>query len=95
MLTYNLDTTDGLTNGTFGEVLGFETLDNGAVNKIIIHLYDKSIAAEHKKQYPELQKQYPGKNVLPIKRYECAYNIGNQNEISASKANAFICSNCT
>ena len=88
MLTYNLDTTDGLTNGAFGEVLGFETLDSGAVNTIHIHFYDQCVGTEHRKRYPELQKQYTSKSVLPIERYECAYNIGNQNEISASKANA-------
>ena len=88
MLTYNLDTTDGLTNGAFGEVLGYDILDNGVIRNVHVNFYDESVGKEYRKKFLEFQKLYPGKRVTPIERYECTFNIGNRNEISASKANA-------
>ena len=36
MMTYNVDTSDGLTNGARGELLGFVDDANGNISKLII-----------------------------------------------------------
>ena len=36
MLTYNVDTNDGLTNGTFGKIYSFEKDTTGTLTKIYV-----------------------------------------------------------
>ena len=41
MLTTNIDTTDGLTNGTFGQVIGFGRDDKGKISGILIEFQNE------------------------------------------------------
>ena len=73
MLTFNLDTCDCLTNGAFGEVVGFKFNKDGSVIQIYVHFFDGDCGKEARKNFTELQTMYPGKNVLPISYLEYHY----------------------
>ena len=78
MLTYNIDTCDGLTNGAFGKVLGFE-FDNNKVLKLVhVEFYNDTVGRQCRKKYGHYQNKFPGKKVTPIGRHESHYNIENK-----------------
>ena len=74
MLSYNIDVIDGLTNGSRGEILGFEVNNNGSVDKVLIK-FDESWMGEDKRiSDPRLQSKYPG--CTPVERVMFQYSIG-------------------
>ena len=89
MLTYNIDTCDGLTSGAFGKVLGFEYYKNGSLKYILVSFYNDRVGKERQKRFPDYQSHYPGKRVTPIGKYESRYNIENKfSSSTGSKATA-------
>ena len=50
MLTFNIDTYDSLTNGSFGEVVGFNVNQSGIVNQILVHFYDEDCGKQRRKK---------------------------------------------
>ena len=49
VLTHNLDTSDCLTNGAFGEILGFRFNQNKSIRTVFVHFYDIDIGIERRK----------------------------------------------
>ena len=88
MLTYNLNTCDSLTNGAFGEVVGFDYNINGSFKEVYVHFYNSDCGRETRKSYPWLQEKFPGKNVLGIKPIEFQYSLSKSK--SAGLASAVI-----
>ena len=64
MLTYNVDTSDGLTNGAFGELLGIMTDSKGNISKLIVKFDQPSIGKEKRRLSPDISKKYPGGTVI-------------------------------
>ena len=58
MLTYNLDTSDGLTNGAIGEVIGYDMSPEGKIQKIYVHFYDEKVGRERRKQFQSFSKGF-------------------------------------
>ena len=54
MLTYNIDKCDSLTNGTFGEVRGFQFDQNNLVSQIFVQFDDDISGKERRKNYVNL-----------------------------------------
>ena len=88
MLTQNLKTSDGLTNGAFGEVLGYDFKSDGSLRIIYVHFHNEKIGRETRKCFPELQNLYPRKKTTPIKVYERTFPIGNAFSSTSSTASA-------
>ena len=88
MLTQNLKTSDGLTNGAFGEVLGFDFKSDSSLRTIYVHFHNEKIGRETRTHFPDLQKLYHGKNTTPIKIYERTFPIGNEYSSTSSTASA-------
>ena len=88
MLTVNLRTSDALTNGAFGYILGYKLNKDNAPKTIYVHFYNEKVGKETRKNYPELQVLYPGKLVTPIEMYEKTFNIGNKFSSTTSTATA-------
>jgi ATP-dependent DNA helicase PIF1 len=72
MLTYNLDVSDGLTNGAFGTIFGIEEDSRGEVSNILVEFSNPLCGAEmrHKTGY---NIKYPDKKVTPINKIEFPY----------------------
>ena len=75
MMTYNVDTCDSLTNGAFGEVLGYKFDKNGLVKQVFVHFYDKDCGKGRRRNFSQLQTQFPGKNVTPVDLMEFQYSL--------------------
>ena len=75
MLTYNIDTCDCLTNGSFGEVLGFNFGKDAKVSRVIVHFYDEECGKEKRKNHILLQKEHPGFHPTPIEMIEFHYTL--------------------
>ena len=86
MLTYNLDTCDCLTNGAFGEVVGFSFNANGGMKEIHVHFYNSDCGKNMLKKFINLQEKYPGKNVVPIKPIEFTYSLSKKSSNGVSNA---------
>ena len=48
MLTYNIDTCDSLTNGTFGEVIGIEFDQSNEVSRVLVQ-FDNEISGRERR----------------------------------------------
>ena len=88
MLTYNLDTGDCLTNGAFGEVVGYDFNQDGSIKRVHVHFYDMDCGKERRKNFVALQERYPGKHVTPIDLIEFQYSLSKKNKISNATATA-------
>ena len=88
MLTYNIDTCDCLTNGAFGEVVGFKFNREGDLTQVYVHFYNADCGKERRKGFFNLQKQFPGKNVLPIDMIEFQYSISKKSNTGIATATA-------
>ena len=88
MLTYNVDTCDCLTNGAFGEVVGFKFDKNGSWKHVYVHFFNGDCGKETRKNFTELQAKFPGKNVLPINVIEFNYPLSKKSNAGYSNATA-------
>ena len=85
MMTFNIDTCDCLTNGAFGEVLGFKFDTNGDVAQVYVQFYDEECGKARRRHYASLQLKYPGKNVTPVDLMEYQYSLSKKATTTASK----------
>ena len=85
MLTYNIDTSDGLTNGARGEVIG-RTLDNSkSITKLIVKFENESHGREARKRNPELERQYPGGT--PVGKMNFPFSVSKSKSAVVNTAN--------
>ena len=73
MITYNLCTADGITNGTFAEVVDVVMDGNNQIKSIIVQFINPEAGKETRKNYKDLERKY-GKPVVPIQRFEKMFN---------------------
>ena len=83
MLTYNLDVSDSLTNGTCGEIIDFEFRDN-VVEKVLIAFNNPKVGSIKRREHNYLKSQYPDKNVTPIEKIEFHFNMSGKSNNSNS-----------
>ena len=86
MLTYNIDTCDSLTNGAFGEVMGYQFDKNGIINQVYVNFYDGECGKLRRINFVALQKEYPGKNITPIDLMEFNYSLSKKSSSTNSNA---------
>ena len=84
MLTYNIDVVDGLTNGAFGKIIGFEFSRGRNLKFIMIEFYSERVGRERRNKFSCYSTKYP--KATPIGLYESHYNIQNRFSTSTSKA---------
>ena len=86
MLTYNVDTIDCLTNGAFGEVIGFQYGKGNDISKVIVHFFDENCGKEKRKRNGNLENLYPGMFATPIERIEFPYSFSRKSNCGAKNA---------
>ena len=84
MLTYNIDVVDGLTNGAFGKIIGFEFSRGRNLKFIMIEFYSERVGRERRNKFSCYSTKYP--KATPIGLYESHY--------SKSFLNIHLESNC-
>ena len=89
MMTFNVDTCDSLTNGAFGEVVGFKFNKEGKVKQVYVHFYDEDCGKTRRKNYVSLQSCFPGKNVTPIDLMEFQFSLSKKKKNLAKNATAY------
>ena len=85
MLTYNIDTADGLTNGTTGIVLGFVKV-NDRVKYVLMEVDDRKYGQASRKKYALLLNQCGMPQATPIKKLSFEYNLGKSKKHHTAKA---------
>ena len=89
MLTTNLCTVDGLTNGAFGTIMGVRKDLKDKIIEIHVCFSNQNVGKETAKQHPDLEKMY-GRPTIPIKRFEAVFSIGKRDtQATRSTASAF------
>ena len=73
MLTYNIDTCDGLTNGARGELMGVILDTKRNILKLVIKFERESNGKERRSKCPEIQRKYPGGT--PIEKVNFSFSI--------------------
>ena len=87
MITYNLCTADGITNGTMGEVVDVVMDGNKQIKSIIVQFINPEAGKETRKGYKDLERKY-GKPVVPIQKFEKIFSLDRQGT-SAATATAY------
>ena len=64
MLIHNIDTSDGLTNGARGELIGIIKDDAGNVSKLVIRFERDSVGRERRRGNQDICKKYPGGTLI-------------------------------
>ena len=86
MLTYNIDVSDGLSNGTTGVVKGFQKTENGEIKYIWVLFDDENAGAKLRQQHRSLQHSYGNENVTPIAKCCFQYQLGKSERHDSAKA---------
>ncbi len=95
MLTFNVDTTDGLTNGTTGKIVSFitkvgtETTNPNLIFAVLVQLDDTKSGKNAQEKNRMLLKKYVNKNVTPIFRIPFEYSLGQAKKHHSAKAKVF------
>ena len=73
MLTYNVDTSDGLTNEARGELIGIWKDPKGTITKLIIKFQNFKIGQDKRRCSPDITTQYPFGT--PIEKVNFSFSI--------------------
>ena len=92
MLTYNVDTSDGLTNGARGEITGIIKDKKENISKVLVRFERDSVGREKRKQNQELCKIFP--NSTPIDKVNLSFSIFDTVNTSAISVLIFIANSC-
>ena len=73
ILIHNIDTSDGLTNGQFGELVGVIKSKDGDIDKLVVKPLRKDAGVQNRRKFPGLTKKYP--ECVIIERVSVNYPI--------------------
>ena len=85
MLTYNVDTSDGLTNGARGDLLGIIKDERGNASKLIIKFEVESHGQEKRRNCQEILHKFPGGT--PIEKVNFSFSISKSKTSVINTAN--------
>ena len=85
MLTYNVDTSDGLTNGARGDLVGLMRDQKGEISKLIVNFERASHGQEKRNRNQGMTKQYPGGT--PIEKVNFSFSISKSKTSVINTAN--------
>ena len=68
-LTTNINTSDGLVNGSMGTVIGFEMGSHGKLEYVIVSFDDETAGQSQRQKYNWISNKYEDQNGTPIKQH--------------------------
>ena len=80
MLTFNVDTLDSLTNGSFGEIVNFEYYSDGTLKNVLVKFFDSKSGKNKRKSLKD--EKYERNQVTPIGKIEFPYHLSKGSDIS-------------
>ena len=86
VISVNICTADGITNGTFAEIVDVDVDSKKHVRTIFVHFLNPDVGKEKQKEYGVLERKY-GKPVIPIERWESVFSL-DKSRSSAATATA-------
>ena len=86
MLTMNLDVCDGLSNGAIGEVVDYVLDSIGEVTLILVKFDNDDVGKQYRKEV-NYNKEYPGQNIVAIKKIEFDFQLREGSTSSATAIN--------
>ena len=86
MLTYNIDVSDGLSNGTTGVARGFQKTENGEIKYIWVHFDEENAGAKLRQKHRSLKHPFGSENVTPIAKCSFQYQLGKSERHDSAKA---------
>lgn len=86
MLTYNIDVVDNLTNGTLGEVIGFQKDQGSKVKYVLVKFHNEDSGRDRRKSL-NFDRQYPGMNATAIDLLEFEFKLREANASTATAIN--------
>ena len=93
VMTTNVDTTDRLVNGAFGEVVDFEfcTNDSGerCLTTVLVKFDNPKCGRKMRKKRPDLLQKYPLGNVTPVWKYKMKFTLDGKNNDASACGQAF------
>ena len=84
MLTYNIDTSDGLTNGARGELIGVQVDEKGTVRKLIVRFEKESIGQQRRSKFPDIENKYRGGTVIEKVKFSFSISKSKKNVINTA-----------
>ena len=89
MLTYNVNTADGLTNGSRGELIGVLKDKEDEVIKLIVKLENPSHGQSNRELNPEITKRYPGGTMIEKVNFGFTLSKSKKANIASAKVIQF------
>ena len=89
MLTYNINTADGLTNGSRGELMGVLRNEQSEITKLIVKLDNKFHGRMKQEATPEITQKYPGGTVIDKVSFAFSLSKSNRGNIATAKVEQF------
>ena len=84
MMTFNIDTTDGLTNGARGTLVAVEKNKHKNISKLIIKFDDPSVGECSRSKHPFLSAKYPGCTVVEKVMFQ--YSLARKSSLVSNTA---------
>ena len=85
MLTYNIDTSDGLTNGARGEIIGRITDNSNSITKLIVKFENEDHGRDARRRNPDIEKLHPAGT--PIEKINFSFSISRSKSAVVNTAN--------
>ena len=90
IMTANVDTSDLLVNGAFGEVVDFElkTNENNEqyLHTVLVRFDRPNCGEKMREKRPDLKYSYPVENVTPVGEYEMRFTLGKTDNSKSGSA---------
>ena len=84
ILIHNIDTSDGLTNGQLGKLIGLIQAENGSISKFIVKFNKEKIGKKSRLRNPQYLAKYPTGTV--IEKVSFSYSLSKKATSASTKA---------
>ena len=89
MLTYNVNTADGLVNGSRGEIIGVLRNVSGDIAKLVIKFDNPSHGQMKRESQREVEQRYPGGTVIERVSFNFSLSKSKKNVVSTARVIQF------
>ena len=89
MLTYNVNTADGLTNGSRGELIGVIKNEQGQVTKLVVKFENPAHGQMYRDSNPDVSAKFPGGIIIDKVSFPFSLSNSKKSSVTGAKAIQF------